>query len=134
MTPRIPRGYETPIVVREDPSTEQIFYYQRRTGYIHSITTAALCGNCHQNLPPIEQANWHKIFKHTLTVRGTPTGISCERCRAHLTVARFGFMCIECTEKYSLFLSNHELVDFRDNDDDSITINVYTYIQSIETK
>lgn len=133
MIPRISRNYDLQIATRVDSPAEQIFYFQRGTGYTHNTEKTASCEGCYQSLPRIEKIHWLKIFKHTLTIGGTPIGINCERCGTRLTVTRLGFNCTECIGKYELYLINPELVDIRDDDNHSITVNVYTYIQVIET-
>lgn len=133
MTPRIPQEIDTSVASIVDTPAEQVYICQRGTGYIHSITKIVYCDQCYRNLSRPERLNWYVIFKHTLTIEGVITGINCERCHKSLTVNRLGFRCVECTEKYELYLVNPELVQVRRNFGDTVTINVYTHIQRVET-
>lgn len=132
MTPRVPRDSESPVIIPSDPPAEQTFYCQRGIGYIHCTEKTVICESCYQSLPRMEKISWLKIFKHTLTVEGIIVGVNCEQCEAQLTIIRLGFNCVECTEKYELYLIDPELVQARYNQNQTITINVHIHIQAVD--
>lgn len=132
MTPRVPRDFEPPVITPLDPPAEQIFYCQRGIGYIHCTEKTVICRSCYQTLPCMERISWFKVSKHTLTIEGIIVGINCEQCEAQLTTIRLGFNCVECTEKYDLYLINPELVQARYNQNGTVTINVHLQIQVVD--